>query len=199
MYQQSCGQVNVIHSRHPTILVFAVRTFSNSCSLVLWDLVDKFWPPRAGNMILRARKTQHFAQTDEAGTRNARIQIGMSMQRPLPPPTQARNKKPLRSFTRHQFAWWSHLRPHTRGCTDHHGSCTKFGRFEMSVRSKFAAPANVDTVVKRRRSTSDETKTNILGDEQISKVLIIRSASQNRLTWESHVRFTRRPSPSVEK
>ena len=165
MYQQSCRQANAIHCRHTTFLGFAVSTFSSEWGLVLWDLVDKFWPLRVGNMILRARKTQHFAQTDDAGTRNVRIHIGMSMQRPLPPPTQVRNKEPQHSLAGHQFAndhttgrrcaqtrsqttWWSHLRPHTRGCTDHHGSCTKFGRFEMSVRSKFAAPANVDSVVK---------------------------------------------------
>ena len=104
MYQQSCTQVNVIHGRHTTFLFFAVRKLSSDCGLFLWDLVDKFWPLSAGNMILRARATQNFAQTDDAGTRNVRIHIGMFMQRPLPPPTEARNKKPLRSFPGHQFA-----------------------------------------------------------------------------------------------
>ena len=103
MYHQSCGQVNVIHGRHPTCLVCAVRTFSSDCGLLLWDPVDKFWPLRAQNMILRARATQNFAQTDDAGTRNVRIHIGMSMQS-LPPPTEARNKKPLRSLARQKFA-----------------------------------------------------------------------------------------------
>ena len=51
----------------------------------------------------------------------------------------------------------------------------------------------------RTTAAGMKPKTNILGDEQISKVLIIRSASQNRLTWASHVLFTRRLSPSVEK
>ena len=45
----------------------------------------------------------------------------------------------------------------------------------------------------------DETETNILGDEQISKVLIIRSASQNRSTWASLRLFRKSLSPSVEK
>ena len=178
-------------------------------------------------MILRARATKIFEQTDDAGTRDVRnmsvavtlssngqrksgIHIGMSMQRPTPPQTEARNKKLQRSLAGHHFAndyttqtergnflpkppCGASLHPHPRGCTDHHGSCTKFGRFEMSMRSKFVAPANTDTVVKRRRSTSDETKTNILGDEQISKVLIIRSASRNRLTWAGLGLFTKAP------
>ena len=76
-----------------------MRTFSSDCDLVLWDLVDKFWPLRTGNMILRANATKIFEQTDDNGTRDVRnisvevtlssngqrksgIHIGMSMQRP---------------------------------------------------------------------------------------------------------------------
>ena len=48
-------------------------------------------------------------------------------------------------------------------------------------------------------SRRDETKIKNFGNEQISKVLIIRSASQNRVTWTSPGLLTRSLSPSVEE
>ena len=48
-------------------------------------------------------------------------------------------------------------------------------------------------------SRRDETKTKNFGNEEISKVLISRSASQIRFTWASPGLFMRSLSPSVEE
>ena len=53
-------------------LGFCRLRISSSNSLVLWDLVHKFWPLRAWNMILGAYATQNALQTDDVRTLNVR-------------------------------------------------------------------------------------------------------------------------------
>ena len=67
--QETCGQVNVVCGRNHTCLVFAVRTFSSNCRLVLGTSFISF----SRSVCLEhdpARLAKNCSQNDDAGTRD---------------------------------------------------------------------------------------------------------------------------------